>query len=296
MKKCLLYGTEQFYKQLEAYIDIIAYYEELKQFDVVGYVSTDPEPVQWGKYHLLPYSCLLKDNYDIIIVMIPKDLFAVCKSALVNMGVSQEIIIPCVALTFAGFDVEKYLSILHNPPSLFTKNCWGGYTYNSLGLQFTSPTINMFESGDDYLRLMSNLPYYLNQPVELERFEWEPNLKREYPIGRIDDVLFHFNHYKTFEDAVNKWEERKARVNKKNIIAVSFTEDPTFAEKFDQLPLDKKICFAPFEADFNSLAYVEIPENLSHLAFYQIVNKMGMGDFEYYDVFELLAYGQFKRL
>ena len=36
------------------------------------------------------------------------------------------------------------LNLRKNPPSIFSKNCWGGLTYHSLDLEFTSPFINMF--------------------------------------------------------------------------------------------------------------------------------------------------------
>jgi uncharacterized protein (DUF1919 family) len=296
MKKCLIYGTAQFYKQLEDFTNIIACYEEMGQFEVLGFVSTDPEPVQWGKYRPLSHDDLLIGNYDIIIVMVPKKFFVVCKSALIRMGISPEIIIPCVAMTFAHFDIDKYLTILHNPPSIFVNSCWGGLTYNSLCLQFASPMINMFESREDFLKLMNNLPYYLSLPVKLERYEWETNQKKMYPVGRIDDVLLHFNHYDSFEEAESKWKDRKMRINKENILVVSNAHDQAYAELFSQLPYEKKICFAPFEADIPNLAYVDVPDSLSQLAFYQVVNRMGMGDFEYYDVFELLTNGLFIRL
>jgi len=71
-------------------------------------------------------------------------------------------------------------------------------------------------------------------------------------VGRIDDVLIHFLHYKTFEEAQEKWNKRKQRINWDNLFVMMYTSEMEEAERFDRLPYEKKICFVPFETDIPS--------------------------------------------
>ena len=38
----------------------------------------------------------------------------------------------------------------------------------------------------------------------------------------LDDIEIHFNHYISFEEAKNKWDERKRRINYDNIYIVMY--------------------------------------------------------------------------
>lgn len=46
--------------------------------------------------------------------------------------------------------------------SLFLSNCNGGIIYHDLGLQFKSPTINLWISPKDFIHFCENLREYLN--------------------------------------------------------------------------------------------------------------------------------------
>lgn len=59
-------------------------------------------------------------------------------------------------------------------------------------------------------------------------------------------MIVHFVHYKTFEEAKRKWDERKRRINKDNMFII-FTDREgctlEMIEEFDRLPYKNKIIF-----------------------------------------------------
>ena len=87
--------------------------------------------------------------------------------------------------------------------SIIANTCIAGKIYHDLGLKFLTPTINLYIKPDHFVKFCSNLSYYLNQPISQVTGEYK------YPVGRIDDVYLYFKHYKTFEEGVSKWNERK---------------------------------------------------------------------------------------
>lgn len=86
--------------------------------------------------------------------------------------------------------------LINNRFSILSTNCIGGIIYHNLSIQFQSPTVNLWIKNRDYIKMIQNLKYYLEQEL-VEVIDKEV----KYPIGRIDDVLIHFNHYKSFNEA-----------------------------------------------------------------------------------------------
>lgn len=62
------------------------------------------------------------------------------------------------------------------------------------------------------MKFLRNIDHYLAQPIV---FADEPEYS--FPIGYIDDIKIYFNHYHSHEEAVQKWEERKKRINWDNV-------------------------------------------------------------------------------
>lgn len=84
---------------------------------------------------------------------------------------------------------------------------------------------------------------------------------REYPVGGLDDLNLYFMHYRSFEEARQKWEERKMRINKNNMYfimveGVDCTED--IIKRFDALPYLHKVLFtADRHTDIQSAYCIE---------------------------------------
>ena len=126
-------------------------------------------------------------------------------------------------------------------PTIISSNCNGEYWYYDMKLKFLSPTINLSFDMNEYVKMLENLTWYMKQPVlpcEDKRFD--------FPTGRIGDIEIRFNHYKTFAEAVYKWEERKKRINWDNLFVLGVDGDNCTYEtiqRFDKLPYKNKVIF-----------------------------------------------------
>ena len=136
--------------------------------------------------------------------------------------------------------------------SIICNNCWGGGIYQSFGLQYNTPTIGLYLLGGDFVKFAADLEYYLAQ--ELVFIPWEESSyynhltgKTSYPIARLDDIEVYFMHYHSEEEAKEKWNRRKQRINwNKILFKLSEREgcSKEDIEKFVTFPLKNKICFS----------------------------------------------------
>ena len=127
--------------------------------------------------------------------------------------------------------------------------------YESYDLPKLSPTVGLFFMAKDYIQFVGNLKYYLDLELEFidiseSKYKDCEGFKKStinYPIGRLQDVEIFFLHYKSKEEALEKWNRRKKRVNYDNLI-VKFNDANLCTEEdlvsFDNLPLKKKFCFS----------------------------------------------------
>lgn len=106
--------------------------------------------------------------------------------------------------------------------SIISQNCIGGVFYHDIGMEFLSPTINLFFKGADFVRFVRNLTYYIGLELEMR---WE----EEYPAGTLDDISIYFMHYRTCREAKEAWDKRKKRINWEKIVIIA-----TDMEGFDE--------------------------------------------------------------
>ena len=135
---------------------------------------------------------------------------------------------------------KNKLRLTNNDFSLITSNCTGGIVYHWLGLRFNSPFINLFMSNEDYLNALENFEKFISTP--LVEFESDNN----YPIGiGFNGVMIHFMHYASFDEANDKWEKRKKRINYDNLCVwlTNWNGEYKIIERFQNLPFKNKICF-----------------------------------------------------
>ncbi len=135
-------------------------------------------------------------------------------------------------------------------PTIVCNNCVAGVIYHNLNLRFTSPTINLFIKGEEYLEFVKNFKYY--SECDLEEVT---DTSVGYPVGKLiakdqdhQDIHIYFQHYSSFSEAKSKWIERYARVNWDNIYYIwEFYDtlyDPKLMYAFDQLALENKMILA----------------------------------------------------
>lgn len=128
--------------------------------------------------------------------------------------------------------------------TLITNNCIGGIIYHDLGIQFQSPTINLDIPPENFLTFLEHFEEYLYIPiVPLET-------KENCPVGVIHgdfgDVQINFRHYKTFEEGVLKWNERKKRIHWDNLFVIMEDQKGNLdvALQFERLPFKNKALFS----------------------------------------------------
>lgn len=130
--------------------------------------------------------------------------------------------------------------------TVFSNNCLGGVFYHDAGKRFTSPLINTAMDGEDFIRFLKRPDYYINHKFEF--IKWEGH---NYPIARVDDIEIRFVHYKSNEEAEQKFRERAKRIIWENIFIIATNHDGLNSaecmEAFDKLPYKNKVMFVSKE-------------------------------------------------
>lgn len=163
------------------------------------------------------------------------------------MGVYQRIATKTWMMRSKIFLAHMRFRLKNKRFSIISNNCVGGVIYHNLNAEFMSPTINLWMKPEDFIRFAGDLPYYLNCPIQQV---FEDGIT--YPIGRMkkgaDIVTIYFMHYKSFEEAVEKWQLRSRRVNMENLYCIldypasqdSEEQQRTLQRSFEALPMIHK--------------------------------------------------------
>lgn len=121
---------------------------------------------------------------------------------------------------------ENYIEMIRShydyskeTPSILCSTCIGGMIYNNLGLRFLTPTINLWCTAEDLSKIAGNPEKYFSQDIEF--IHNDPDYNYNHPVGRIDDAVIYFTHYKTEKEAASKWYERRERFNYDNVYIIT---------------------------------------------------------------------------
>jgi uncharacterized protein (DUF1919 family) len=120
--------------------------------------------------------------------------------------------------------------LTNTSPSFLCPNCIGGILLHDLGLAFRSPTVNLMMKQPDFVKFMLDIQHYLS--MELAFFE-----KPGYtcPCARLGDITIHFTHYANAEEAASKWNERKTRIDWRNLFVFASERDGLTKEEILRL-------------------------------------------------------------
>ena len=98
-------------------------------------------------------------------------------------------------------------------PTIIASDCTGGILYKWLGLKFNSPFINLYMDSNDFITALEHFDDFIAGEIVEDKSSSKP-----WPVGiGVHGERLHFMHYPDFATAVNKWNERKARINKCNM-------------------------------------------------------------------------------
>lgn len=109
--------------------------------------------------------------------------------------------------------------------SYISQNCIGGVIYHDMGQKFLTPTINLYFMANDFIKFVENLNYYMNLDLVMEE-------GTEVVTGILGDIRLYFLHYHTNEEAFEKWNERKTRINYEKIFVIQTDRDGFGEEEF----------------------------------------------------------------
>ena len=131
--------------------------------------------------------------------------------------------------------------------TVFSNNCWGGRLYDKFSLPYLTPTIGLAMDTTDFIKFLENYEYYFSLELKpIEDAQKQVNGEWGFYDCTLGDIKILFRHYRNVNDAIIKWNRRKERIVKDNII-VKFTcyddnVDTDVLDRFIKLPY-KKILF-----------------------------------------------------
>ena len=120
--------------------------------------------------------------------------------------------------------------------TILCSNCVGGTLYHRLGKEFMSPTINLFMTNTDFVDFCVHMDYYLAQRLCFV------DSNKPHPVAAlcgngtdIPTITIYFNHDRKNEEAENKWERRKKRINRDNMYIMLYNLDGITVDKLKEL-------------------------------------------------------------
>lgn len=160
------------------------------------------------------------------------------------MGLIRKIYHQTVNYLRISYKKIKRKRLKNTTMTILCNNCTGSIIYHDMKLRFLSPTINLFFNDKDFLTYIEHIKDF--EDAELVEIRDEAC---SYPVGRLISnktdlsVRIDFMHYKSFDQAKDKWFERSKRINYDNIYIIfegGWHSDDCLA-RFDVLNYEHKI-------------------------------------------------------
>ncbi len=176
----------------------------------------------------------------------------------------------------------------------------GGQVYQWFQKPYETPFVGLFLYGPCYMKFLRDIDYYLASElvfIQASKYKKRP---KTYPIGVLDDIEIHFTHYKSEEEALEKWKRRKARmldISKKKWLHMICDREFVTKEMildFHSLSLESKISFGNFA--LQNQGHIQILETpKGNPAFVPNGKQLFKLSFLYFDIVHWLNFGIVKR-
>ena len=141
--------------------------------------------------------------------------------------------------------------------SILCNRCIGGVITHAVGEQFRSPTVNLIIDDNAFLYFCEHVKEFADCPIELPTQEELKLLPRtSFPVGvlrgkdNLPDIPIFFMHFKTFEQAKEKWELRYKRINYDNICIMmdcKMHATKNLLDEYEKLPFERKVVFSHYD-------------------------------------------------
>ncbi len=170
-------------------------------------------------------------------------------------------------------DRKRYRSLQKNGDdfSIISQNCIGTFMYHDLGLEYRSPTVNLFMPAESFIRFAERLDYYLS--LDAETIFFDKTASEPYPVGMLDDVKIHFVHYNTEREAIDIWNRRRARINYDRMLFVMTDKDGCTSE------ITERFLSLPYKKRFFSSKKIEHPDVVYMPCFFLKMEVGGVTDY-----------------
>ncbi len=280
-----IWGTGTEYNK---HLTLIQYFESKQEISVKVVFSGEKTSEYMDGFRVCSKEEIRNYHFDYCLVAISN--FESLFREAVTIGIPIEKLVPVRVLAIPYFNFETYIRLKESRVTIISRNCWAGLCYHRLGLPFLSPTINLFFKDDDFNKFAMDLEGYLSCPLTFDGIRYDGKIGREYPVGKLEDVYVHFNHYTDFEEAKLAWERRKALVNMENVLVISSTTSEKNAMEFEGLPYDKKFVFVPKQLGRINNAYIPLDweSEKDGITIGMYSNGVASGKLSVFDIFALL--------
>ena len=257
--------------------------------NLVGVVESVPMPIN-KLPNIIDKKDLASVNCDLVLVTGHDIDLAPILAEAEKLGVDPNKFVLDRTFLIPGFKLEKYQQLRKSNLSILSMGWWAGIAYHKLGLPELSPTIGMYATEENFINFLPEARWHFKKDLHFERTEYNADLGINYPIFWLDGMQWFMNGYTSDAEALERFNERKDKINWSNVLMTMHTSSPAVLERFDCLPYDKKVCFVPFETELESGFYID-PKycggNLLHAA-----EGILTGEVAAYDVWDLLLYGK----
>lgn len=146
--------------------------------------------------------------------------------------------------------------IINQDLTIIAQNCIGGVIYSDHHMAFRSPTVNMFIEGENFIKLVENLEYYLSLPAEPvnDCFVDLRDPVYRYPKIKIGDIELCCQHYANCAEAIEDWERRKQRVNFDRVFVIGNSWN-----LFENEELIRRLCQSKYPTICFTFEHYDIP-------------------------------------
>jgi uncharacterized protein (DUF1919 family) len=150
---------------------------------------------------------------------------------------------------------------------LISNNCLGRRLYQILGRDYNTPFVGLFMMPECFTELVTNFEEYMKQDIRFVNESRYPvhNQQRKtgerYPIGMIGTAEIHFLHYQNEQEAKEKWDRRKSRIDMNHLYYVMVANGPydeAMLKQYAGSNPTNKVCFLR-EKDLKLPTAVYIP-------------------------------------
>ncbi|HEY9220209.1 MAG TPA: DUF1919 domain-containing protein [Lutibacter sp.] len=133
---------------------------------------------------------------------------------------------------------------------IIANNCWGGEVYSWFKRPYNSPFVGLYLHGPCFVKLLSNFSHYMSQELKFVNSTEYSAIVPNYPVALLDDVEIHFLHYKSENEAREKWTRRTSRMLEESNLDNYFFKIcdlnggcENVLKKFHNLPFRNKVSF-----------------------------------------------------